>query len=70
MIKLKNNKAKLSIFAIFWAILLLLNHNYLIFANQDDDIENVLTLIEIQDNQTEGIKIQCQDLLQKGEKDA
>ncbi|GAK74135.1 tengu-su inducer, partial ['Chrysanthemum coronarium' phytoplasma] len=44
--------------------------NYLIFADQDDDIENVITLIETKENQTEQIKIQCQDLLQKGEKDA
>ncbi|TKA87909.1 MAG: putative secreted protein, TENGU-like protein [Candidatus Phytoplasma asteris] len=70
MVKLKKNKAKLLIFAGFLAILLFLNHNYLIFADQDDDIENVITLIETKENQTEQIKIQCQDLLQKGEKDA
>ena len=70
MVKLKRNTAKLLIFAGFWAILLFFNHNYLIFADQDDDIENMITLIETQENQTEEIKMKCQDLLQKGEKDA
>nr|BAN15038.1 tengu-su inducer [Apricot chlorotic leafroll phytoplasma] len=70
MVKLKKNKAKLLIFTAFWAILLFLHHNYLIFADQDDDIENVITLMENKENQTEEIKMQCEDLLQKGEKDA
>ncbi|WP_341833721.1 tengu-su inducer [Candidatus Phytoplasma asteris] len=70
MVKLQKDKVKLLIFAGFWAILLFLNHNYLIFADQDDDIENVITLTETKEKQTEEIKMQCQDLLQKGEKDA